>query len=175
MFIEIIVISIILGYLFKGNIKNLENAKIEGIWIILIGFLIEVLIIILIRKAIITKGIITYLLNLAMYICLFVFTYLNRKNYCLLIMGVGFILNAIPIFFNGGAMPVSEYAIKMAKLTMDVEKEGLYVLINEGTKFWFLGDVIPLTILRNFAISFGDILTATGLMFFIIFEMKKKK
>ena len=88
-------------------------------------------------------------------------------------MGVGFLLNAIPIFLNGGAMPVSAKAAETAGLTLNISSEGLYTLINGSTKAWFLGDIIPLTFLRNFAISIGDIIAALGLMLFIITGMKK--
>jgi hypothetical protein len=90
-------------------------------------------------------------------------------------MGVGFLLNATAIFLNGGAMPVSAKAAETAGITLNVTKEGLYALINGNTRLWFLGDIIPLTFLRNFAISIGDIIAAVGLMLFIITGMKQSK
>ena len=71
---------------------------------------IELFIIIFIRKGLFNIGKFTYLLNSIMYILLAVFIYFNRKNKYIVLMGVGFLLNAIPIFLNGGAMPVSAKA-----------------------------------------------------------------
>lgn len=173
MFIEGLIFAVIIGYILKGNIKNLENVEIKGVYLVFIAFFIEFFIVISIRKEFFYIGIFTYILDFSMYILLVVFTYLNRKNKYIVLMGMGFLLNAIPIFLNGGAMPVSAKAAVTAGLTLNMSKEGLYTLINENTRLWFLGDIIPLTFLRHFAISIGDIIAAVGLMLFIITGMKK--
>lgn len=173
MFIEGLIFAVIIGYILKGNIKNLENVEIKGVYLVFISFFIEFFIVISIRKEFFNIGIFTYILDFSMYILLVVFTYLNRKNKYIVLMGMGFLLNAIPIFLNGGAMPVSAKAAVTAGLTLNMSKEGLYTLINENTRLWFLGDIIPLTFLRHFAISIGDIIAAVGLMLFIITGMKK--
>lgn len=174
MFIEGLIFALIIGYILKGKIKNLENVDIKAVYLVFISFFIEFFIVMSIRKSFFNIGIFTYMLDFIMYALLVVFTYLNRKNKYIVFMGVGFLLNAIPIFLNGGAMPVSAKAAETAGLTLDIGKEGLYTLIDENTKLWFLGDVIPKTFLRNFAISIGDIIAAVGLMLFIITGMKKR-
>lgn len=173
MFIEGLIFALIIGYLLKGNIKNLENVDIKAVYLVFIAFFIEFFIIISIRKGFFHIGVFTYILDFIMYTLLIVFIYLNRRDKYIVLMGVGFLLNAIPIFLNGGAMPVSAKAAEIAGLTLNISKEGLYTLINENTRLWFLGDIIPLTFLRNFAISIGDIIAVVGLMLFIIMGMKK--
>jgi hypothetical protein len=173
MFIEALIFAVIMGYILKGNIKNLENVDLKGAYLVFISFFIEFFIVIAIRKGFFDIGIFTYILNFIMYIFLVIFIYFNRKNKYIVLMGVGFLLNATAIFFNGGAMPVSAKAAETAGLTLNISKEGLYTLINGNTKLWFLGDIIPLTFLRNFAISIGDIIAVLGLMLFIITGMKK--
>lgn len=173
MFIEVLILSIILGYILKGSLKNLENIDIKNLYLIFAAFIIEFIIVMCIGKGILVRGTFTYVLDLIMYILLGIFTYNNRKNPFILLMGVGFLLNAVPIFLNGGAMPVSPEGIKIAGLPQDITKEGLYRLIDENTRMWFLGDVFPLTFLRNFVISIGDIIAALGMMLFIISGMKK--
>jgi len=175
MFIEVLFFSIILGYILKGNLKNLENTDIKSLYLIFVAFFIEFAIVMLIQKGILTRGTLTFVLDLVMYSLLAVFAYTNRKNTFLMLMSIGFLLNAIPIFLNGGAMPVSLRAVKAAGISENVTREGLYRLIDSNTIFWFLGDIIPLTFLRNFAISIGDILAAIGLSLFIITGMKKNK
>ena len=173
MFIEGLIFALIIGYILKGNIKNLENVDVKGVYLVFISFFIEFFIVIFIRKGLFNIGIFTYILDFIMYILLVIFICFNRKNKYILLMGVGFLLNAIPIFLNGGAMPVSVKAAETAGITLNISKEGLYTLINENTRVWFLGDIIPLTFLRNFAISIGDIIAAVGLMLFIITGMRK--
>jgi len=173
MFIEGLIFAVIIGYILKGRIKNLENVDIKCTYLVFISFFIEFFIIIVIRKGFINIGIFTYILDAIMYILLAAFVYFNRKNKYIVLMGLGFLLNAIPIFLNGGAMPVSTKAAETAGLSLNMSKEGLYTLINANTRVWFLGDIIPLTFLRHFAISIGDIMAVLGLMLFIITGMKK--
>ncbi|MBZ9685345.1 DUF5317 domain-containing protein [Clostridium estertheticum] len=173
MFIEALIFALIIGYILKGKIKNLENVDIKRTYLVFISFFIEFFIIITIRKGFFNIGIFTYILDSIMYLLLAAFIYFNRKNKYIVLMGLGFLLNAIPIFLNGGAMPVSATAAETAGLSLNMSKEGLYCLINGNTRVWFLGDIIPLTFLRHFAISIGDIMAALGLMLFIITGMKK--
>ena len=106
MFIEGLVFAIIIGYILKGRVKNLENVDITRTYLVFISFFIEAFIIIFIRKGIFIIGEFTYILDSIMYILLAVFICFNRKNKYIVLMGAGFLLNAIPIFLNGGAMPV---------------------------------------------------------------------
>jgi hypothetical protein len=176
MFVLSCVIALIIGYLLKGRLRNLEYVEVKSLYLVIVGFSIEVIIIILIRTGVLSHGWITLTLDAIMYILLFIFIYLNRKDIYLLIMGVGFILNAIPIFANGGAMPVSEAAAKaIGAEHIDVTKQGLYVLINSETRFWYLGDIIPIVFITRTAASIGDFILAIGLILFIITGMKKSK
>lgn len=175
MFIEALLLSVIAGYIFKGSLKNLGNTKIHHSYLAIFAFIIEFMLIILIKKHIITKGAFTYILDLLMYSLLFIFVYLNRSNKAIIVIGLGFFLNAMVIFLNRGAMPVSKSAYEAAGLNADLNTEGLYSFINSDTRLWFLGDIIPKTFLRNFVVSIGDIVSAVGLFLFIIVEMKNKK
>lgn len=175
MFIQALVIAIIIGYILKGSLKNIDTSSIKGLYFVFIAFFIELIIVILIKNGYLIRGIITYIINLIMYILLLIFIYINRKNKWIVVMGIGFLLNAIPIFLNGGAMPVSSSAVDAVGITQNVSSEGLYVLIDNSTKLAFLGDVIPLKYPRPFAISIGDIIGAIGLMLFVITEMKSKR
>lgn len=175
MFIISIAIAIISGYILGGKLRNLEKLRIKGIYLVFISFTIEFGIVMGIRNRILTIGKITYLLDIIMYLLILVFIILNRKNPYLLIMGVGFLLNAIPIFLNGGVMPVSREAINITGLNSDIGSEGLYMVIDSGTKLWFLGDIIPIRFINTFIISMGDIFTALGLVLLIVTGMGVKK
>jgi hypothetical protein len=175
MFIISIVAAIALGYILGGRIRNLENIMLRGVYLIFISFGLELTIVMCMRKGLLRIGTTTFLLDVVMYLILLIFVMLNRSNICIIIMGVGFLLNAIPIFLNGGAMPVSQEAIKIAGLNSNIGSEGLYTIIDSSTRMWFLGDVIPISFISNFIVSIGDIFTAIGLILLIIIGMKKKK
>ncbi len=174
MFIQAIILALVLGYIFKGRLKNLQYVEVKGLYLIAIAFLIEFAIVMLIRKGVIRAENATFIADLIMYTLLFVFTLLNRKNPYILIMALGFILNAVAIFSNGGAMPVSSEAYKSVGLTNDVVREGLYSFINENTRFAFLGDIIPYKFISSVVVSIGDLIIALGLIGFVISAMRSR-
>jgi len=172
MFIQVIILAILIGLILKGNFKNLSNVRIEGIYLILASFLLEAVVIMSIKKGILSIGPITYYADMAMYLLLFIFVYKNKKNPLILIIGLGFVLNAIPIFANGGMMPVGVNAANAAGITQNVATQGLYKLVDGNTKFWFLGDIIPYTVLNKNIVSIGDLVSAVGIMLLIIKGMR---
>jgi hypothetical protein len=175
MFLVVIIIAIIIGYILQGSLKNIDPSKIKAIYLVFIAFFIETIMVMLIRKEYFVRGNLTYIINLIMYIFLFVFIYQNRYNKWLLLIGAGFLLNALPIFFNGGAMPVSSSVINQLGMTQNVTSEGLYVIIDESTRLPFLGDIIALKYPKPYVISVGDIVEVIAIAAFIITEMKNKK
>jgi hypothetical protein len=110
-----------------------------------------------------------------MYGLLIVFIFINKSNKFIIIIGVGFILNAIAIFSNGGAMPVGVNAAKLMGSADNVNLDGLYILVSSSTRFSFLGDIIYIRYPRPYAISIGDIVMAVGVMLYIVTEMKRKR
>jgi hypothetical protein len=175
MFVISLAAAIVLGYILGGRIKNLENIKLRAIYLIFISFGLELLIVMCMRKGLLRIGTTTYFLDVVMYSLLLIFVLLNRRDLCIVIMGVGFLLNATPIFLNGGAMPVSQEAIKIVGFNTNISSEGLYTITDSSTILWFLGDTIPIKFISSFIISIGDIFTSIGLMLLIITGMKKKK
>lgn len=175
MFILAIIIAIIIGYILKGSIKNIDASRINAIYLVYIAIVIEAIIKILMKNKYLSLGIITLTLDLVMYGLLMLFIYFNRNIKFILIIGLGFILNAIPIFSNGGAMPVGREALDAIGFAGEVTAHGLYTLVDSNTKFAFLGDVIFLKYPRPNAISIGDIVLAIGIIHFVISEMKTKK
>ncbi|GAA0179380.1 hypothetical protein SH2C18_22590 [Clostridium sediminicola] len=173
MFVMAIVLAIIIGLLLKGSLKNLENLKLNKISFIFIAFIIEFFIIILTKNGVVEKGTLTLVVDFIMYILIFSFIYFNRKDKFIVVMGFGFLLNAIPIFANGGAMPISAEALKSAGLNVETTQTGLYKLIDSSTKFAYLGDIIPSTFLRRTVMSIGDIISALAMMIVVILNMKK--
>jgi len=175
MFIQVIVLAIIIGFIFKGNLNNLADIKIEALYLVVVSFLIEAVVILTIRKGLIHIGYITYFIDVFMYTLLFIFVYKNRKNPYIMLMGFGFLLNAIAIFLNGGTMPVSSEALKTAGMTFNVGSQGLYNVIGDTTRLWFLGDIFPYTFIQKNIVSVGDLLAAVGMLLLIVKGMQKSK
>jgi len=175
MFIQAIIVAIIIGYILRGSLKNFELVELKGLYAVTLSFTLQFIVIMLIRKGMLHNGTLTLVLHLIMYILLFYFIYLNRKYKFLVLMGVGFLLNAIPIFLNGGSMQVSLDTCKQLGLVVNLEKLGMYNVLNSSTRFWFLSDIIPKRIITKEAISVGDIVIAAGLILFTINAMLKKK
>ncbi|MFA6940590.1 MAG: DUF5317 domain-containing protein [Clostridiaceae bacterium] len=175
MFIEVIIFAVIIGYLLKGRLKNIDIMSIKVLYLVLTGFLIKFIIVMSIQHGLIIRGTLTYILYSIQYLLLLIFVIINRKNKYILIMGIGFLINALPIFINGGAMPVSASAALSVGLTKPIWMEGLYRAIDGTTKLNFLGDIIPYNIGRAYVISIGDIILAVGLFLFIVTGMKKKE
>lgn len=175
MFIEAIIFAVIIGYIIKGRLKNIDILSVKALYLVLTGFLIKFAIVISIQHGLMSRGLLTYILYSIQYSLLLIFVILNRKNKYILIMGIGFLLNAVPIFINGGAMPVSTAAAKSMGFTKEVWMEGLYRAIDGTTKLNFLGDTIPYKLGKAYVVSIGDIILAIGLFLFIVIGMKKKE
>ena len=177
MFIEALILAVILGYLLKGKLRNLEYVKIRGVYCVILPFLFEAIMNLLVRLRYIHPSFITLILVIALYLFLLYFTFLNRKNPFILIMGFGFLLNGIVIIINGGVMPVSYNSSIMAGSSnyVNIRNIGLYELIDSHTKLWVLGDIFPLKLGLKFIFSIGDVFISLGLILFTITGMKKTK
>ena len=175
MFVISIIAGIILGYIFKGKLSNLQNVNIKGIYLIIIGFLIEFITNRLIISGVLKIGLSTFLLDLSMYLLIFTFIALNRKDLMIVIMGAGFFLNAVAIFSNGGTMPVTAKALEIIHIN-NLNNKGLYSLINSSTHFKILCDIFPIYFIRSlFVVSAGDIMSAAMIVLFIVKGMRCKE
>ena len=172
MFIQAIVLAVIIGLILGGNLRNLAYLKIEGIYIALAAFILDAAGIWTVRMGILNVGNVTLIFDIVMYALLLVFMMMNRRNPYMVIMGVGFMLNALVIFANGGAMPVGAAAMHAAGLHFNVSTQGLYMPVTAATRLWYLGDLIPYTFLNINIVSIGDIMSALGIMLLIITSMK---
>jgi hypothetical protein len=172
---ETLIVSIIIGYIFKGRLINLEKLNIKKIYLVFIGYGVETITIFLIKRGFLTLGLITLVLHLLMYIFLFAFIYFNRDNKLLILIGIGFLLNAIVIFSNGGLMPVGLKSLDILGFPHNVNSRGLYVLSESKTKFYFLSDIIPTKFPIKFSASIGDYVSTIGMGFLIILGMMNHK
>jgi hypothetical protein len=175
MFFLAFFIAIIIGYALKGRLKNIDAARVKLIGFVFLAFFIEFIVLTLIKRGYMHIGILTYASDVIMYTLLLMFTYANKKNKWLLLLGIGSILNALVIFANGGLMPVNANIVDSFGYHGDVALQGLYKLADDNIKLYFLADIIPIKYPKPGIASIGDLTEILGMVIFIITEMKNKK
>lgn len=171
MFLIIItVISIIVAMIRKGSFSNLLDNGIKA-WYL---FAASVLVFLLLKIGD-TLGL-SFVQNyakfflLAAYALLLVGTAFNLSNLWMYPLLVGAVLNFIVIFINGGKMPLSATAIKIAGLSAtSVEASAMTSVANTSTSLTFLSGIIPIPLPSVLAdvISPGTLLISVGLFFII--------
>jgi len=171
-------LGILIGYLRRGRLANLSKLNLRGAWLILIALAIQLLIFPLSRQPIISFG--TEYLHLASYALLVVFVILNWREWGILAMGVGMLLNLIVITANGGYMPTRPELLEVAgrqeatKALREVGKYGNNILMGPDTPLGFLGDIfsVPAWVPLANVFSVGDLLLALGLIYFLQAKMR---
>ena len=185
MVIETIILSLILGKLRGGKIKNLGNLYISGWYLIVLSFLLEIISILIVSN---TTGNLNniikenfFYVNVTIYLLLIIGIIMNFHEEGFRVVLLGSILNFLSIVLNQGKMPVSIKALKFsnqyAQLSLlDEGRIMTHSLANETTKFHFLSDIIPIPKPYPLPkiISIGDILIGIGLFIIIQTYIKKE-
>ena len=181
--VETMIISIIIGKMRKGKIDNIGYLNINKWYIFFIAFAIKIISILVVTR---TEGSVSNFLDINFsYIHIFIYLlflialFLNISEKGFKFVFAGSLLNFIPMVFNKGKMPISINALKFSKLytqlaLLDEGRIMTHSLIEKGTKFWILADIIPIPKPYLFPkiISIGDILLAIGLYMIILKYMK---
>ena len=172
LFIPIIIgISLIVGYLRGGSIKNFSNVEFKNPIFIFIGFLIQVIIFSSWFQSSNFKNY-TGILFIISYLVVLITISSNFHLKSIRVIGLGFFLNFLVILFNYGYMPVSIKALQSVGAHTKIELLKTYtrfnncVLMSKSTNLNFLGDIIPIPVL-NQVISIGDIFILLGFFLFI--------
>lgn len=185
MVIETITLSLLLGKLRGGKIRNLEALYING-WYLFVGsFLIEIIVLLIISNNFRNLGNIIedkfFYIHMFIYLLLIVGLGMNFHDKGLRITLFGSVLNFLALIMNNGRMPVSLKALKYSNLYTQISllEEGIIIthsLASKTTKLIFLGDIIPIPKPYLFPkiISIGDILIALGLFILIQSYMKNR-
>lgn len=182
LYFYLIIVSIIIGLLRKGNLSSLSQISLKRIELIVFACLIQGGLIFLGSKKI--KFILDYssYMIIFSYIVLLLAVWYNKKLKGMKIIALGIIFNFIVIVANGGHMPVllsSLYKAGLNDFALAL-KEGSYVthtLITENTLFRFLADAIPLSppFPDPSVVSAGDFLMFYGVFSLIQNAMVKKQ
>lgn len=111
-------------------------------------------------------------LMIASYILLVAFAVANVRRPGLLIVGIGLLLNFLPVVSNGGLMPITPQTLERTGAVPQGVSPGDWVpdskdvlLERNDTRLWFLSDRIVVQDLPGFrAFSIGDVVIALGLV-----------
>ncbi len=181
LYIVAVAIGIIAGKLAGGKIANLAELKLEKTWIIITAFLIQATAQILGLNGFGFISRYSFVIQAIVFCLLFSGFWINRRYLGILFIGIGCLLNALVMMFNGGKMPVKESILISQGATPEIIEQvrlgldGKHSLINDSTRLVFLSDIIetpPVLDWMMQIISLGDIIVVIGLCV-LIFEVTK--
>lgn len=155
----VIAISIVVGLLRGGKLRNLTEIRVTLWWLLPLGFLL------LASSAFVPSDLhdLGVALVLTSYLPLLLFVWLNRDLAGIWIAGLGILMNFTVILANEG-MPVLEAAAQIAGGSSELVLTAKHVLLTSATRLPFLGDVIPLP---GAVLSLGDVFLAIGVGSFL--------
>ena len=171
-----IIISFIVGFLRKGNLRALSQLKLKWGWIFPLLLVVE-LAVFKLQNSNKILGQWSGSIYIIVYVLGLLFLFINRKNRGFTIILIGVFLNFIVMILNGGRMPVSVQAASILDPSYtEVLKKSLYAkhaMLTSSTHLGFLGDVIPISkpYPRTQIISIGDIVMNIGIFLFIQYLM----
>ncbi|MDX1621820.1 MAG: DUF5317 domain-containing protein [Nitriliruptorales bacterium] len=154
--------AVIVGYLRGGRLSRIAEADLRSNWLLFAGFGCQVLLDLLAGRGIVGEGVAGYGLILASHLGVLAWVGLNWWRPGMGLVFTGFAMNAVVIAANG-AMPVDPDAITALGIGEVAVPAGKHVLMTGDTRLAWLGDTIPLPILRTI-VSWGDIVLAAGLI-----------
>jgi hypothetical protein len=163
-----IVLSIPVGYLMGGKLKNIRNYTTRALGLPIAAFLLE-------AAAPFLRDLITvpiaqwhWMIVVTEYLLLFAFCFLNRRSKAVWVIFLACVLNFFVIALFGFHMPLAPFAGEMPEMAATIAKIESgeyfrYTIASASDPFWWLGDVIlvPIKRIGGFA-SIGDVLLGLG-------------
>ena len=175
MIIECFVISIIIGLLRKGSLRNLAGIPLRHTFLFILPFLLFGVIITLARtnpelRSLIRAG------NVIQYVLLLAAIILNVRIREMLVVGVGTFMNFVALAANKGMMPVSMKALQVAGMQDALNGQPIrHALLTPETRLKWLTDVIPVPLGSPYlseVVSPGDLLVAAAIFILVQRHMR---
>lgn len=175
MLLDIAIVSLILGWVFRGRLANLAEVEIRGLVLALLVVVVQYG-----GQYAADSGWIVLrtwgpLVYVGTFLLLMTVIWLNRRSPALLLMGAGILLNLLVIAANDGKMPVSADGLIRAGLEHYIEplEAGSVIthqLLHDETRLSFLADIFVLAkpYPRPKVFSLGDVVLAAGALWFIV-------
>lgn len=156
----IVVAAVVIGWARGGRLSNLSHVRLRASWLVVVGFLAQLVLLWLTGRA--GEGGVRGLPLLAVsQLALLGFFWVNRLLPGMPTIFAGFAMNAAVILANG-AMPVSHSALIAVSGAAQTITEGKHRLLDPGDPLPWLADVIPLPLLHT-VVSVGDVVLAAGI------------
>ena len=173
--LEIAIISIIVGLIRKGSIKNFFVGGLRGWYIFLVSIILFMSQKVLALTGVTALNDYAFWITIAAYILLFIGLFLNLEGIWVYALLIGALMNFVIIVLNGGLMPVSESALNIAlgdaAATYTSNFAATMSVATDSTIFlWkYLGAIIPLPLPSIFAevLTPGTIIMAISSFGFI--------
>lgn len=152
-------ISLMLVPLGGGHLRRLSDLRFRSPWLLWLALLTQLLLIAFPGQETwwrVAANMATYPLGVG-------FVWMNRRIPGLWLVGLGALLNLLPIMANGGVMPASAHALEVAGVPTP---EGVFAnsAALPDPRLLFLGDVLAIPKTWPFAnvLSIGDIVIVVG-------------
>lgn len=158
--------------------RRYQPASLSSMWLVVVSILPQGLVVYfpLIRE-VIPEGAVKFLL-IGSQVGLLIFVWVNRKQSGFWILGMGLALNLLVMCINGGLMPISPETVAQlipghspyawqTGVRFGWSKD--IILPRASTHLWWLSDcfILPAWLPYRVAFSFGDVLIALGVFWFL--------
>ncbi|MBA2870381.1 putative RDD family membrane protein YckC [Anoxybacillus calidus] len=163
--IYFVLVGILISLFLKKNPLTIVAVELKAPFVMIGCLLVQIVLAYLAIVKHLYYPIILDITFIIMLVCLF----LNRHLPGVKWIFAGALLNTLALILHNGFMPVSETAMKIAKLDVSFQGDSRHQSM-EDSIFWWLGDWIPFftPIGTNYVISLGDVFVGIGLILFIV-------
>jgi hypothetical protein len=159
--VAFLVLALASALLLGGDVRRLADVHLERVWAVLAALALQILVITIVPDA---DPALLAVVHMASYAFAGYFIWLNRRVPGLVIIGLGWALNALVIAVNGGVMPASPKVAESGSRGVDVGREFLNSRPLDSPRLSFLGDNFSLPQSWPFhnVFSIGDVFIALG-------------
>jgi hypothetical protein len=182
MSIQMLFLSLIIGWLRKGSLKNFLHIHLRAYYLLYIAFFLQLFAFILHRTQ---PSLFVPILYTLSFLPLILWPIVNRHYWEMYLLAIGLFMNFLVITANGGKMPIFrpalQYIYAEEKFLQAAQRGGYfrYKLSNGNEPLFFLSDYIPFpphflgegglsyALLRRNIFSPGDLIMSLGICFLI--------
>ena len=165
--------GLLAGTLLGGSLANLEQLSLRLAWLVPIALGLQIVAFSPVGHGLPSVVVVT--MHITSYGLLLACVAANLRRLPVVCLGVGVFCNAITIVVNGGYMPASRAALRLAGLPVAAQPHNNSVLAGSGAHLAFMGDVfaVPHAVPLANIFSVGDILIAIGLAWLVAAGMRQ--
>ena len=165
--------GLLAGALLGGSLANLEHLSLRFASLVVVALLVQIIAFSPIGARLPHDAIIA--LHIGSYVLLLACVAANIRRPPVMCFGAGVLSNAVTIVINGGYMPASRAALRLAGLPVSAIPHNNSELATSGDRLRFLGDIfaLPHSLPLANVFSIGDILIAIGLAWLIAEGMRR--